>query len=142
MAINRQVVSPHEQLDRRPAIDAVIHAFQPVVEPAQLDAVELVVRLGAEVDLADLPRPRDMDIICDIRVDACADTLATKDQGWKECQSWTFGWYPSQWTKFRLSPTTMHAEIARAWNTIFGPLKSDMGPKRQFAPNKVLVPCC
>jgi hypothetical protein len=43
-------------------------------------------------------------------------------------------------TKFRLSPTTKHAEIARGWNTIFGALKSDLDPKRQFAPNKVLVP--
>jgi hypothetical protein len=42
-------------------------------------------------------------------------------------------------TKFRLSPKTMHAEIARGWNTIFGALKSDKDPKRQFAPNKVLV---
>jgi hypothetical protein len=45
-------------------------------------------------------------------------------------------------TKFRLPPTTMHAEIARGWNTIFGALKSDPDPKRQFAPNKVLVLYC
>jgi hypothetical protein len=45
-------------------------------------------------------------------------------------------------TKFRLSPTTMHAEIARGWNTILGALKSDTDPKRQFAPNKALVLYC
>jgi hypothetical protein len=45
-------------------------------------------------------------------------------------------------TKFRLSPTTMHAEIARGLNTIFGLLKSDMDPKRRFAPHKVLVLYC
>jgi hypothetical protein len=45
-------------------------------------------------------------------------------------------------TKFRLSPTTMLAEIARGWNPIFGAPKSDMDPKRQFAPNKVLVLYC
>ena len=42
----------------------------------------------------------------------------------------------------RLSPTAMHAEIARDWNTIFGALKSDMDPKRQFARNNVLVLYC
>jgi hypothetical protein len=45
-------------------------------------------------------------------------------------------------TKFRLSPTTMHAEIVHGWNTIFGALKSGMDPKRQFAPNKALVLYC
>ena len=45
-------------------------------------------------------------------------------------------------TKFRLSPTTMHAKIVHGWNTVFGILKRDLDPKRQFAPNKVLVLYC
>ena len=43
-------------------------------------------------------------------------------------------------TKFRLSPTTMHAEIARGWNAILGALEVTW--TRQFAPNEVLVLYC
>jgi hypothetical protein len=43
-------------------------------------------------------------------------------------------------TKFRLSPTTVHAEIACGSNTIFDAL--DIDPKRQFASNKVPVLYC
>jgi hypothetical protein len=40
-----------------------------------------------------------------------------------------YGWYPSQMTKFRLSPPAAHAEIACGWNTIFGAQKSDVNRK-------------
>jgi hypothetical protein len=44
-------------------------------------------------------------------------------------------------TKFRLSPTTAHAEIARGWNTIFGPLKVTW-TRNVNLPRYILVPYC
>ena len=47
------LVDAHDkELDRRFVDDAIVDAFEPVVEPTQLCAVEVVERVRTEVDIA------------------------------------------------------------------------------------------
>src|SRR5918994_1673076 len=51
----------HEYADRLLGIHPVGQTLEPVVEPAQMQAVDRVRRLGTKVALADLLDPREMD---------------------------------------------------------------------------------